>query len=325
MVHHACKHSCGKLCPRTMKEISICIPTYKRREFLEQALSPMIQEIATHKLEDQFEIVIFNDNGHDETDDYVRSLLRKHPFIIYVMQKKRLGLRHAIEFVPELATGRYIWFFSDDDVPARGSLKYISDLLKQQKPGIVFGNVDDFDGKKVTSPNMLRMDQDAELLTRKEFFRFLRTKFGSITYFTSYISNFIINRELYEKFSTINAEYDSPLNMTPLITPFLYSKLECPIVITKQSIVLRRLDNESWVKADPIENTVRAYKISGYHFGNIQRLNMWDIPLALHLYFIAHALERTLISVIIQIPLGLHLIRLYWSLEKKIFDIVFRK
>ncbi len=306
-----------------MKEISICIPTFKRRDFLEQALSQMIEEITKHKLQEIFEIIVFNDNGHDETDIYMRSIVRKYPFIVYVMQKKRLGLRKAIEYVPELAVGRYIWFFSDDDVPAKGSLLDVLKLLQRKKPGIVFGNVDDFDGKKITSPNMLRMNDDVKLSTRKEFFRFLSTKFGRITYFTSYISNFIIRRELYEQYSDINRKYDSELNMTPLIAPFLYSKMECPIIITKKPIVLRRIGNESWVDPDPIAHTVRAYKISGFHFGNIQRLNVWDIPPVLHLYFIAHALERTVISFFVQIPFGLQVIQLYWQLEKKIYSIVF--
>lgn len=306
-----------------MKEISICIPTFKRRRFLEQALFPMIEEIAKHKLEDDFEIVIFNDNGHDETDTYVRTLVKKYPFISYVMQKKRLGLRKAIEYLPGLACGKYIWFFSDDDVPTAGSLQYVSKLLKRENPGIVFGNVDDFDGKKVTSPNMLRMDADVEISTRKDFFRFLSTKFGSITYFTSYISNFIIRQDLYEQYSEMNSKYDSEFNMTPLITPFLYTKMDCPIIITKRPIVLRRTDNESWIDPDPVAHTVRAYKISGFHFGNIQRLNLWDMPISLHLYFIAHALERTVISFIIQIPFGLQLVRLYWEFEKKIYRLVF--
>ncbi len=308
-----------------MKEISICIPTYKRRAFLEQALSPMLDEVTKYKLESFFEIVIFNDNGHDETDTFIRTLLHKYPFITYVMQKKRRGLRKAIEYLPEVACGKYIWFFSDDDVPVKGSLKYMLELVQQKKPGIIFGNVDDFNGEKITSPNMLRMDKDMELSTRKDFFRFLSTKFGRITYFTSYISNFIIRRELYEKYSDINAKYDSEFNMTPLVTPFLYSKMVCPIIITKKPIVLRRTGNESWADPDPIAQTLRSYKISGFHFGNIQWLNFWDIPFVLHLYFIAHTVERTLIASVIQIPFGLQLIRLYWSLEKKIYSVVFSK
>lgn len=308
-----------------MKEISICIPTFKRRKYLEQAITPMIKEIKKEGLEDQFEIIIFNDNGHDETDQYLRALVKQHPYITYVMQKKRLGLRKAIEFVPELAVGRYIWFFSDDDIPTEGSLKHVVSLVQKKKPGIIFGNVDDFDGHKIVSSNMLRMDQDTELCTRKDFFRFLSTKFGSITYFTTYISNFIIRRDLYEKYSSVNAEYDSPLNMTPLVTPFLYTKMECPIIVTKKTIVCRRTDNESWVDPDPIAHTVRSYQTSGFHFGNIQRLNIWDIPLVLHLYFIAHAIERITISIIIQIPFGLQLIRSYWWFEKKVYRFIFSR
>jgi len=306
-----------------MKEISICIPTFERKKYLEQAVTQMIEQIERDGLEDEFEIVIFNDNGHDETDQYLRSLVKKYSCITYVMQKKRLGLRKAIEFVPDLAAGRYIWFFSDDDIPTKGSLNHVVNLLRKKKPGIIFGNVDDFDGHKIVSPNMLRMDQDVELSTRKEFFHFLSKKMGSITYFTTYISNFIIRRDFYEKHSSVNTDYDSPLNMTPLVAPFFYTKMECPVIVTKKSIVCRRTDNESWIDPDPIAHTVRSYKTSGFHFGNIQRLNMWDIPPALHLYFIAHAIERTVISIIIQIPFGLQLIRSYWRFEKKVYSLVF--
>lgn len=306
-----------------MKEISICIPTYKRRQFLKQALSVMVSQIRSGKLDDVYEIVVFNDNGSDDTDRYMKRMQKKHHFIRYAMQRKRIGLRKAIEHVPTLASGNYIWFFSDDDVPTEGSLQYVYELILKKKPGIMFGNVDDFDGKNVVRPNMLRMDSCTFLSTRKDFFRFLSRKPGCITYFTSYISNFIIRRDLFEAFASINSQYDSPLNMTPLITPFLYTKMTCLIVVSKKTVVLRRIGNESWTNLDPITQVIKSYQISGFHLGAIQRLNIWDIPISLHLYFLAHAIERTLITWVIVLPFGMHIMRSYWNVEKKLYALIF--
>lgn len=323
MVFYACKYNRNKLHIRIMKQISLCIPTYKRKVFLEQALSAMISQILSGKLENIYEIVVFNDNGADDTDLYMIEMQKKYRFITYAMQNGRIGLRKAIEHVPTLTSGKYIWFFSDDDLPTEGSLQYVYGYVLRQRPGIMFGNVDDFDGRDVVRQNMLRMSSSIPLSTRKDFFRFLSRKIGCITYFTSYISNFIIRRDLFAATSSINRQYDSSLNMTPLITPLFYTKLECLIVVLKKSIVLRRIGNESWVDPDPVAQVIKSYKISGFHFGTIQKLNIWDIPFSLHLYFIAHAIERTLITWVILLPFGMRVVKLYWNLEKKCYSLIF--
>src|SRR3989338_8531805 len=184
MVFYACQYHCDKLYVRIMKQISLCIPTYKRRTFLEQALSTMVSQILSGKLEKIYEIVVFNDNGTDDTDQYMIKMQKKYHFVTYIMQSKRMGLRKAIEHVPTLASGKYIWFFSDDDVPTEKSLQYIYESILQHRPGIMFGNVDDFDGKAVVRQNMLRMSSFVSLSTRKDFFRFLSRKMGCVTYFT---------------------------------------------------------------------------------------------------------------------------------------------
>ena len=295
--------------------ISICIPTYKRARFLEQCISRMINQIETARLQEVFEIVVFNDNGADDTSRLMKKYQRKYHYVRYFESKKRFGLRKAIIHVASLAQADYIWFFSDDDLPTYDAVSTLLKEIKRHHPDIVFGNVDDFNKNKVVRKNIFKLKKNIVLKDKKAFFYFLKNKIFSITYFIAYISNFIIRRKLYEQYAYVNDEYDSPYNMTPLITPVLYTPMNCNFLILKQTVVLRRIENESWTLNDPTEKIEFNSKVSNYHFGNIQRLNFKIIPIPLHLYFYMHRIKNRCINTIAHLPLGFSIIHIYSLIE----------
>ncbi len=295
--------------------ISICIPTYNRTQFLKKCVLRLINQIEKANLQEIFEIVVFNDNGADDTSRLIKKYQHKYKYINYFESKKRYGLRHAIIHVASLAKAQYIWFFSDDDLPADNALSMLLIKIKKHNPDIVFGNVDDFKDSTIVRKNVFKLKTDKFLGNKKDFFRFLGDKFFSITYFVAYISNFIIKRKLYEKNSHIHKKYDSSYNMTPLVTPLLYTNMSCNFLVLKKSVVLRRIDNESWALKDPKDKIKFDTKVSNYHFGNIQRVNYKIIPVKLHLYFYIHRIKNVCINTLLQRPFGYRVINIYSIIE----------
>src|SRR3989344_3636967 len=298
-----------------IKIVSICIPTFRRMRFLEQCISRMIKEIEEESLQEVFEIVVFNDNDADDTSKMIKKYISRYHYILYFESKKIYVLRHAIIHVLSLARGKYIWFFSDDDLPSDNALSMLLTRIKKFKPDIVFGNVDDFKGRTIVSKNAFKLKNDIFFRHKKDFFVFLGDKFFSITYFISYISNFIIKRKLYKKYAYINKKYDSPYNMTPLVTPVFYTNMHCNFLILSKSVVLRRIENESWALNDPKEKIMFSTKVSNYHFGNIQKINFKIIPMKLHLYFHFHRIKNYCINSVLQMPFGFQVINTYTLIE----------
>ena len=153
--------------------ISICIPTYKRTQLLKQCISRLISQIEEVNLQEMFEIVVFNDNGTDDTSRMMEKYEHKYRYVRYFESKKRFGLRKAIIHVASLAKAKYIWFFSDDDIPTHNVISTLLKVIERYDPDVVFGNVDDFKEKKVVRTNVFKLQEDVVLRNKKDFFRFL--------------------------------------------------------------------------------------------------------------------------------------------------------
>jgi len=88
-------------------KVSICIPTYNRKDFLIETLDSILQQ--TYK---DYEIVIVDDGSTDDTADMIKKL--NFP-VTYHRQENR-GDAAARNKLIELAKGKYITFIDSDDL-----------------------------------------------------------------------------------------------------------------------------------------------------------------------------------------------------------------
>jgi glycosyltransferase involved in cell wall biosynthesis len=125
--------------------VSVCIPTYNRRDLLEQAIGSVLQQSFA-----DFELIVSDNASDDGTEALVRSCgdLR----IVYAPSARNLGLRGNWQRCLRLARGRFIALFPDDDLMMATNLAQKVDVLtKHPNVGFVHSkyHVIDGDGRVV--------------------------------------------------------------------------------------------------------------------------------------------------------------------------------
>lgn len=97
--------------------ISIVIPTYNRADILKECLEHLMsQEISSGsgELRDQFEIIVVNDGGTDETAHVVNNFVTRGQVSVRYLEKKNEGQGIARNYGVREAKGDVIVFIGDD-------------------------------------------------------------------------------------------------------------------------------------------------------------------------------------------------------------------
>ncbi len=105
--------------------LSVCIPTYNRPKDFEKCLKNIIPQIT-----DEVEVVIRDDSPDDETEKITRSLLEGSGIRYRYVHGEKIGLDAANLFLIENASGRYIWWFSDDDEMKEGAIAHVLRIIR---------------------------------------------------------------------------------------------------------------------------------------------------------------------------------------------------
>ena len=114
---------------KTMKyDLSICIPTYNRRECLQELLDSIVSQ---KDCPSPVQICIGDDASTDDTETFVRGYQEKYPHIVYYRFPENVGLEHNVLKAVSIArSGDYCWLMGNDDVVEQGAVKLITGLIK---------------------------------------------------------------------------------------------------------------------------------------------------------------------------------------------------
>jgi glycosyltransferase involved in cell wall biosynthesis len=122
-----------------MKEtlLTLAIPTYNRQKKLQECLSI----IEKQKLVNTIEILISDNGSTDKTEHFVKIYKNTHlSNIRYIKNQINLGFDRNIVSLYKHAKGKYIWFFSDDDIMLPGALERVLYILKTNMPTALYPN-----------------------------------------------------------------------------------------------------------------------------------------------------------------------------------------
>ena len=109
-------------------KVSICIPTYNYKKYLQKNLETLVQE----EYFDFCEILIGDSGSTDGTERMVTEYANQYDNIRYHNFKKKLGIDIDLKKTSDLCSGEYIWFLSADDVPTKGCIaKILNDILSE--------------------------------------------------------------------------------------------------------------------------------------------------------------------------------------------------
>ena len=106
--------------------LSICIPTYNRPKDVEHILQSLIPQLT-----DEVELVIADGSTNTQTKEIFERLLGQHSHHKFIVRGENVGYDGAIVILIEKATGKYIWFFGDDDEIHPGAIAKVLELIKK--------------------------------------------------------------------------------------------------------------------------------------------------------------------------------------------------
>ncbi len=117
--------------------LSICIPTWNRRQFLDLSLRSLKEQL---KDIDQSKLELFvSDNCSDDgTDRLVRDYINQGLPINYFRQSENVGASKNFINCMRNCTGKYILLLGDDDILKPRALKRLIDSLEGKDYGLVF-------------------------------------------------------------------------------------------------------------------------------------------------------------------------------------------
>ena len=121
-------------------ELSICVPTYNRIDYLKEMVGSIIDQITTYGLFNEIEVVVSNNNSTDGTREYLYDLTNKHPQVCFRINnsQENIGFIKNLLKSAETAQAKYWWFIGDDDSIPQGALPSILKELSKSPGTPVF-------------------------------------------------------------------------------------------------------------------------------------------------------------------------------------------
>lgn len=235
--------------------ISICIPTYNRAPFLRECLTSITSQFNDEKIKEKVNIKILDNQSADNTKKIVKKFTDIFDNIEYVEDDEKRGIAGGLTKVATLADGEYIWFFSDDDLHAKNSLKTAMDFIEKNRTDLILTNLLGFNDKDdVKYLNLLKIDNDIIIKNRHDFFNLINKKFYNyIDYYTTFCSNWILKTEIFKNNFDIINKFNGKYDLFPFTSAILYTKKEFNVGIITDQIVFNRGDNENWRKKNVIK------------------------------------------------------------------------
>ena len=118
--------------------LSIAIPTYNRAAFLKNLLDNIVSQVS--EVRDKVEICISNNGSTDNTREVVMNFKKKYPDLIkYNENEENLGFDKNLLKVMNMAGGKFVWTFSDDDLIVKDGIKRVIKLIEKNKDKKVGG------------------------------------------------------------------------------------------------------------------------------------------------------------------------------------------
>ena len=162
-----------------MIKLSICIPTFNRRDRIAEILDKLFLMITAAGLYKSVEILVGDNASTDDTQAYCLSLKNDLVIYRYIRNLENLGIEKNWMNLAHHSNGDYIWLLSDDDSFSSDILTEIIKLIDISVPDVINLNYTFFDGLHEGKFYDVACDYPADVsgIGSKHFFTI--TKFSS--------------------------------------------------------------------------------------------------------------------------------------------------
>ncbi|MDL2246090.1 glycosyltransferase [Methanobrevibacter sp. OttesenSCG-928-K11] len=138
--------------------ISIIIPLYNGSRYIQKTLDSVINQNFNN-----YEIIIVDDGSTDDSLDKTKKILSKTDISTQIISQKNKGASNARNKGLSLAKGQYILFLDDDDYIDSNHMKYLYDVVKENKTDFAFTKI-------------LKFNVNGDILTNLNEYDFLNNK-----------------------------------------------------------------------------------------------------------------------------------------------------
>ena len=115
--------------------LTIAIPTYNRMALLDVCLSQLAPQLRAHGSE--VELLVSDNCSTDDTEKLVAGYLAAGTPLRYLRNETNIGADRNFVQCFSLASGRFVWLLSDDDLLLEGGLERVLKLLQEENPGVL--------------------------------------------------------------------------------------------------------------------------------------------------------------------------------------------
>ena len=106
--------------------LSICIATFRRADFIAETLDSIVGQ-----LDHRVELVVLDGASPDATESIVTAYSARHPQLRYRREPCNSGVDADYDKAVVLATGRYCWLMTDDDLLIPGAVARVLEALSE--------------------------------------------------------------------------------------------------------------------------------------------------------------------------------------------------
>ncbi|MDD5367632.1 MAG: glycosyltransferase family 2 protein [Anaerolineaceae bacterium] len=242
--------------------LSICIPTYNRAGYLQQALDCILS--SAYGFEQQIEIVISDNASLDDTQKLIEEQYLQFPNIKYFRNDVNIGGEANFYRVATQAIGKYIWILGDDD---RLTLESVKQVLRQLDKGycliIVNFSVWVQDFTTIIRPRSIRIPQDQVINDRNQLLRMFGGQLGYLSCSVIEKAKFLnIPYQDFERFASVGASF--------LYATYWVAAKDCKVLYLSSPLVQNRgdlsMNSSTWNRyfIQGIGQTIEALEGQGY-------------------------------------------------------------
>lgn len=235
-------------------KLSICIPTYNRKEMLSELLNSIVQQL-TDDILSEIEIVISDNCSEDGTEAYIKNFQDCFPDlkIVYSRNDFNIGPDRNFIKVVELANGEYAWIVGSDDKINDNALQYILECLEDGFD-LYLSNRDDYScdfskllGTRYFFKKEINKNLTINLSTIDDWDKYFNICI-SIGGVCSYLSSLVFRREMFLSVVDYEDFIGTAYVHVYMLLKSLYESKNSKIQILSNVLVKCRMGNDSFLK-----------------------------------------------------------------------------
>jgi len=218
--------------------LSIVIPSNNKTSLLVEAINSLFDELSDEQKK-QVEICISDNSKNNDTNLAILNIIDFHQNLSYRRSLDAPSLDENTYMVSTMASGKYIWFFGDDDMVVPKSMKIFLQFLESTEHPIVIVNSQSFYLDNVIQTRRMPITQNI-IFQKDNNNDFLSSMAGYLTY----LPCIIIKKDLWDKNYNINTQgtYFSHIDC------ILRAKLSSSACFYADPIIKMRLHSQTWTE-----------------------------------------------------------------------------